>query len=1593
MLADRPWWMLAIAAVAVAMLHTGMVAHADAATLAETRASVITSGAIPDLYLIEPTGAYWSPKNMTVIYESLKTWTLSKDEAVPSELFQNKINRAMFNTLILLEGRADSPHYVTALVVSKERVQGTYGSDTPGYLKKYHDYIIGEYSIPGTASGIDAALRQALGDMLPLADEIASVMNRAASIGGVPTALLEEDMVYWVDVELTTNCKLDTGGTDTSCAPPPVISGEHLLPPATNQTVAGQSVEGASSDTEVEVYWRAVYCMSSYRGVSGSAVCSKTTTYDSLPGTRSVGDTVGGTKVYVRVSVDNESKSKIAASINVTPSKSGSGSDSTTSNKAKFSVDAWATHANTLKDHTCYAPYVGYDDYVDWPLVFYCLVSTTWSFSGTITAEAASTNGGGSGGGSTANVDPVITKDKKTDTGYVGYTYRHEVKATDANGDTLTYGISQFVRSNDATATISVRPDIDANILTWVIPDDDGYFGSYDVTVAVSDGRGGSDTHKFTLTVKRNNSPTLTVVGPENGTVIARHAGTLGDHILLDVIRVGETRYNLTGTDVDDQTLTLSVSKPPSSKAALTDCGVDKDDVVIYRTKNAVIDSAKTTSLTDSVCLVALDEVVRDTFEFELSDGLKSVFHKIGYSIFDIVSIPDKAFPLFETIKDGPRVRVGGVVSTFLNFGADGHIKVWRCDRNYYCPPEPLEPGVVAESGTTQRTGWILIANVTGTTNVTAYDYDIEPGRTYSYMARVFVGDKSSDYIPLGNVTTPADGPPVITLRGSSAMTILLGSPYVEPGYDALDDYDGDVTYDVSVVGTVDADREGQYRLFYYATDSTGNAATPQTRTVTVVDDSTPPVLTLKGPKAMSIDAGSTYAEPGYTATDNRDGNVTDAVVVTGTVDTAPGTYTIRYDVSDRVGNAAPTQNRTVTVVGDDVPPAITLKGPKTATIEAGSSYTDPGYTATDNRDGNVTDAVVVTGTVDAGAPGTYTIRYDVSDSSGNPAQTQTRTVTVVDTVPPTLTLAGGSRITVPASVPYVDPGYEAIDSIDGNITNRVNVAGRVNTDAQGSYLLQYTVYDSSGNTSPALTRTVIVADMTPPTLTLKGGSGITVSASVPYVDPGYMAIDNIDGNVTYSVVVTGHIDTDTLGIYTLHYDISDRARNAAPTQNRTVTVADMTPPVLTLKGGSSITVSASAPYVDPGYTATDNIDGNVTGSVVVTGHVDTGTPGTYTIHYDVWDMALNVASTQNRTVTVADMTPPVLTLKGGAEVQIAKGSAYADPGYTATDNIDGNVTGSVVVTGTVDAGTLGAYTISYEVTDGAGNTASATRTVTVVPDAVPPTITLKGGAALTMPMGPTFADPGYAAADNIDGNVTGMVSVAGTVDPLIPGTYTISYEVTDSSGNTERQTRTVTVSPPTDTTPYCDGMTLAQLMASGKYNIINKMFSAEPDIKGTNGADLIIAGGNGPTVEGRGGDDCIIGGAGDDTLLGMAGNDAIFGNGGDDTIRGGDDKDAIFGGAGDDTLHGGSGHDTIRGGADADEIHGGAGNDTIYGGSEDDEIWGLAGNDTIYGGPGRDTIYGGPGRDTIYGGPGTDTIHGGETDTVHDDSDDSEGG
>ena len=107
---------------------------------------------------------------------------------------------------------------------------------------------------------------------------------------------------------------------------------------------------------------------------------------------------------------------------------------------------------------------------------------------------------------------------------------------------------------------------------------------------------------------------------------------------------------------------------------------------------------------------------------------------------------------------------------------------------------------------------------------------------------------------------------------------------------------------------------------------------------------------------------------------------------------------------------------------------------------------------------------------------------------------------------------------------------------------------------------------------------------------------------------------------------------------------------------------------------------------------------------------VKTYQTGSYTVKLTAKNTAGGTATSQNTfTVTppvTVDTTKPIITLIGDATINLTVGDPYVDKGATANDNLDGNITAKIVKAGTVNTAAAGTYTITYDVTDLAGNTA-----------------------------------------------------------------------------------------------------------------------------------------------------------------------------------------------------------------------------------------------------------------------------------------------
>ena len=108
---------------------------------------------------------------------------------------------------------------------------------------------------------------------------------------------------------------------------------------------------------------------------------------------------------------------------------------------------------------------------------------------------------------------------------------------------------------------------------------------------------------------------------------------------------------------------------------------------------------------------------------------------------------------------------------------------------------------------------------------------------------------------------------------------------------------------------------------------------------------------------------------------------------------------------------------------------------------------------------------------------------------------------------------------------------------------------------------------------------------------------------------------------------------------------MKDKSGNAAVSEVRTVRVVDEVAPVITLKGEQSVTVNVGENYEDAGATAHDDVDGDITQSIEITGLIITAAPGVYTLTFKVKDKSGNAAASVVRTIKVVELGPPMLTI------------------------------------------------------------------------------------------------------------------------------------------------------------------------------------------------------------------------------------------------------------------------------------------------------------------------------------------------------------
>ena len=187
--------------------------------------------------------------------------------------------------------------------------------------------------------------------------------------------------------------------------------------------------------------------------------------------------------------------------------------------------------------------------------------------------------------------------------------------------------------------------------------------------------------------------------------------------------------------------------------------------------------------------------------------------------------------------------------------------------------------------------------------------------------------------------------------------------------------------------------------------------------------------------------------------------DVTDSMKQIGRVDYSKiGNYEVSFEVDTWLGNYV----KNVDVkVRDTQKPKIVLQGEEVYRQPYYIEFTEPGFTAIDIYEGDLTSRVTIKKEIIN--DNEYNLIYEVSDLSGNKAQ-NLRKVIIIDDIPPEITLNGNSNIIIPLNEEYVENGAIAIDKKDGDLTEKIEIEGKVDTSKEGTYYVTYKVRDNTLN-------------------------------------------------------------------------------------------------------------------------------------------------------------------------------------------------------------------------------------------------------------------------------------------------------------------------------------------------------------------------------------------------------------------------------------------------------------------------------------------------------------------------------------------------
>ena len=732
------------------------------------------------------------------------------------------------------------------------------------------------------------------------------------------------------------------------------------------------------------------------------------------------------------------------------------------------------------------------------------------------------------------------------------------------------------------------------------------------------------------------------------------------------------------------------------------------------------------------------------------------------------------------------------------------------------------------EDETSANTGVATATDTCGNVTITESDAETNAcGNTKTIVRTWTATDECGNSVSADQTITVQDTtPPTLTIPADITIECTADETSTNTGVATATDTCGTITITESDVETTTCGNTKTIVRTWTATDECGNLASAD-QTITV-QDTTPPTLTLPADVTIECTEDESSANTGEATGSDTCGDVTITQIDDVTTGCGNSRVIIRtWTVTDECGNA--TSGEQTITVQDTTPPTLTIPADVTIECTEDESSANTGEATGSDTCGDVT--ITQSDAVTAACGNTKTIirTWTATDNCGN-ATSDTQTIIVEDTTPPTIDDSGIQDITIECGV-TPDGTLEAWLNTNAGATSN-DTCGSVtwsndygdNTDvdcANGTITVTFTATDDCGNAS-SVTADYSIVDTVDPILNLP--ADVTIECTED-TSPANTGTATATDDCASPAVNFTDVEVAACGItktITRTWTATDACGNSV-SEDQTITVQDTTAPTFTVP--ADITVECDVDVNDLTLTGdvTDEADNCSTNlDATFTDSVADGNCANESVITRTWSLTDECDNTTTlvQTITVQDTTAPTFTVPADITVEcdvdvndLTLTGDVTDEADNCSTNLDATFTDSVADGNCANESVI---TRTWSLTDECDNTTTLVQTITVQ-DTTAPTFTVPTDITVEcdvdindLTLTGDVTDEADNCSTNLDATFTDSVADGNCANESV---ITRTWSLTDECDNTTTLVQTITVQDttaptftvPTDITVECD--------------------------------------------------------------------------------------------------------------------------------------------------------------------------------------------